>query len=73
MTALFAIEPAAVAHFVAVNAALHPGEARLVQQVTRELQPDELRAWIEDLRLLTVPDAVAQIRVLIGTASEVVP
>lgn len=62
-----------VAHFVAIQAALHPSEAILVQRVARELEPGELMVWIEDLRRLSVPDAVGKIRELIGTTREVVP
>jgi hypothetical protein len=61
------LDPAALAHFLAVRAALTPEESALAQEVARDLSPADLRKWFDELRALSVPDAVAKIRALIGT------
>lgn len=55
-----------MAHFIAIQAALKPDEAAMARAVAGELGPVELRAWFEDLKKLSVPDAVTKIRSLIG-------
>jgi hypothetical protein len=61
------LDPAALAHFLAVRAALTPAESALAQEVARDLSPVDLRKWFDELEALSVPDAVAKIRALIGT------
>ena len=55
-----------MSHFIAIQSALAPAEAALARQVAAELSPAELRAWIDELSALSVPDAVAKIRSFIG-------
>lgn len=65
-SALPALDPQAMAHFLAIQSALTPEEAALAREVAADLGPAELRTWFEDLSTLTVPAAVAKIRALIG-------
>ncbi|MDQ3368477.1 MAG: hypothetical protein M3680_23875 [Myxococcota bacterium] len=67
-TALLA--PATMAHFIAVQSALKPEEAALAREVAGDLEPAELRSWFDELSKLSVPDAVAKIRTLIGKGGE---
>jgi hypothetical protein len=60
------IDPATMAHFVAVQAALSPQEAAHAREVATELKPAELRAWFDELKKLSVPDAGQKIRGLIA-------
>ena len=66
------IDPAAMAHFIAVQAALTPEESAIARAVAAGLSASELRAWFEELRALSVPQAVEKIRVLIGGKKEAV-
>jgi hypothetical protein len=61
-----AIEPATMAHLLAVQASLDPKEVTFVREVAKELGPDELRGWLDQLRTLSVPDAVRRVRGLIA-------
>ncbi|HTR55005.1 MAG TPA: hypothetical protein VMJ10_30175 [Kofleriaceae bacterium] len=63
------LDPATMAKVVAIQAALAPEEAARARQLAAELSPAELRAWFEELSALSVPDAIAKIRSLIGGAS----
>jgi hypothetical protein len=65
-----AIEPSAMAHLLAVQAALTADEVSLVRAVAKELGPEELRGWVEELRKLSVPDAVKRVRELISNHSK---
>ena len=65
-TALPPLDPSMIAHVFAVQSALEPEEAILARQVAADLDPAELRAWFDELSWLSVPDAVARIRSLIG-------
>ena len=56
------LDPAAMAHFLAIQSALTPEEAAFAREVASTLSPRELRAWLAELRPLNVPDAVAVIR-----------
>ncbi|MEJ7604345.1 MAG: hypothetical protein WKG01_41175 [Kofleriaceae bacterium] len=60
------LDPATIAHFIAVQSALKPDEAALAREVAGDLEPGALRSWFDELSKLTVPDAVAKIRTLIG-------
>ena len=60
------LDPKAMTHFIAIQSALTPDEAALARQVAAELSPAEMRAWIDELSALSVPDAVAKIRAIIG-------
>jgi hypothetical protein len=62
---VLALEPAAMAHFLAVQRALTLEERALAQGVASELAPAELRAWLAELARIPVPAAVAKIRVVL--------
>jgi hypothetical protein len=61
-----ALDPSAMAHFIAIQSALTPDEASIAREVAKDLTPAELRAWFAELSALSVPDAVAKIRSIIG-------
>jgi hypothetical protein len=56
------LDPATLAHFVAIQGALTFRESMLARALAAELSPAELRAWLAELRTLSVPEAVAKIR-----------
>jgi hypothetical protein len=60
------LDPDTIAHFMAIQAALKPEEAAVARAVAADLAPVELRAWFDDLKKLSIPDAVAKIRSLIS-------
>ena len=41
----------------------------LARQVAAELAPIELRAWFKELTAMSVPDAVAKIRTMLGSTA----
>jgi len=55
------------AHFLKILQALSMREAVYAQALAGELSHDELRAWIGELKQLSVPEAVAKIRAVLGT------
>lgn len=61
------LDPAAMVHFLAVQAALTSEEAALAREVAKDLSPTEVRTWLDELRGLSVPDAAAKIRAAIST------
>lgn len=67
------LDPRAMAHVIAIQAALEPNEVAYVKEVAKELSPAELRGWFDELSKLTVPQAVAKIRTLIAGNAEAVP
>lgn len=64
--ALPPLDPKTMTHFIAIQSALAPAEAALARQVAAELSPAELRAWFDELSTLSVADAVAKIRSMLG-------
>jgi hypothetical protein len=64
------LDPAAMAHFIAIQSALTPEEAMVARGVAKELSPVELRGWFDELKALSVADAVARIRSLIHPTTE---
>lgn len=66
------LDPATMAHFIAVQSALKPEEAALAREVASTLGPAELRGWVDELSKLSVPQAVQKIRVLIAGNTEAV-
>jgi hypothetical protein len=68
--ALPPLDPAMMQHFLAIQAALGPNEALLAREVARDLGPAKLRAWFDELGKLSVPDAVARIRELLGSQAK---
>lgn len=53
-----------IAHFFAIQSMLAPDEATVSRAIAAELSPAELRAWFDELRALTVVEAVAKIRAI---------
>lgn len=64
------IDAATMAHFIAIQAQLTPDEAQLARSVASELSPVALRAWFDELKKLSVPEAVQKIRVLVAGNTE---
>ena len=69
-TELPPIDPAMMGHFIAIQSSLSPDEAALAREVAGQLSPAELRAWFDELSKLSVPDAAAKIRKVVGGAKE---
>ncbi|HEY1817408.1 MAG TPA: hypothetical protein VGL61_09585 [Kofleriaceae bacterium] len=63
------LDPATLAKVMAVQAQLTPAEASRARQLGAQLAPAELHAFFEHLAGLSVQEAVAKIRSLIGAAS----
>ena len=61
------IAAADMAHFTAILNALSMRERMHAQALAAELSPAELRAWITELKQLSVADAIARIRGLLGS------
>jgi hypothetical protein len=61
------IDQADMAHFTNILKALSVREAMYAQALAGELSPSELRAWIAELKQLSVSEAVAKIRAVLGT------
>jgi len=57
-------------HFIAIQSSLSPDEAALAREVAGQLSPAELRAWFDELSKLSVPDAAAKIRKVVGGTKE---
>lgn len=70
--ALPPIDPETMAHFIAIQSALKPEEAAVARSVAAELSPAELRSWFDELKKLSVPQAVQKIRVLVAGNTEAV-
>jgi len=64
--ALPPMNPAALAHFAAVQAALSGEERELAREAAANLSAAELRAWFDELSKLSVPEAAARIRKIIS-------
>ncbi|MDQ3363842.1 MAG: hypothetical protein M3680_00215 [Myxococcota bacterium] len=60
------LDPATMAHFIAVQSALKADEAAFAREVAGDLEPAALRSWFDELSKLSVPAAVVKIRALIG-------
>jgi hypothetical protein len=60
------LDPAALTHFAAIQSALTLEESMLARAMAAELTPAELRAWLSELREMSVPDAVAKIRAVLN-------
>lgn len=66
------IDPQTMAHFIAIQSALKPDEAAMARDVASNLPAAELHAWFDELKKLSVPQAVQKIRVLIAGNTEAV-
>lgn len=51
-----------LAHFIVIQSALEPEEAKRTSELVRHLGAAELRSWFGELAKLTVPQAVQSIR-----------
>jgi len=60
------LDAAALAHFATIHGALTFREGMLARELAAELSPAELRTWMAELRELSVADAVARIRGVLG-------
>jgi hypothetical protein len=60
------LDPAALTHFAAIQGALTLEESMLARALAAELTPAELRAWLSELREMSVPDAVSKIRAVLN-------
>lgn len=60
------IDAADMAHFAEILGALTQREQMYAQALSSELAPAQLRTWIAELKQLSVADAVARIRVVLG-------
>lgn len=67
-TALPPLSLQAMAHFMAIQAALTPEEAALARAAAGELSPADLRAWFEQLSAMSVPEAVERVRTLLAAS-----
>jgi hypothetical protein len=68
------LDPATMAHFLAIRQALSPEDQALAQALLAELPPDQVQAWIRMFAPLPVATAVAQLReILHGDAAPVSP
>lgn len=56
------LEPQTLAHFIVIQAALEPEEAKRTSELVRHLGAAELRTWFGELSKLAVPEAVQSIR-----------
>ena len=65
-----ALDPAAMANFVAIQSQLTPEESAIAREVASTLSTTELHAWIAELRDMNVADAVKKIRKLISGNKE---
>lgn len=69
-TALPPLDPATMAHFIAIQSTLSPEEAGLAREVAAQLSPAELRAWFDELSELGVEDAANKIRKVVSGAGK---
>jgi len=61
------LDMAALAHFAAIQGALTFREGMLARALAAELSPAEMRTWLTELQTLSVPEAVARIRAVLGS------
>jgi hypothetical protein len=59
------IEPAVMAHYLAIQDALTITESAIVRRIASALGAGEVRVWFVALSKFSVPDAVAKIRELL--------
>lgn len=63
------LEPQTLAHFIVIQSALEPEEAKRTSEIVRNLGAAELRTWFGELSKLGVPQAVQSIRSQLFAAS----
>lgn len=72
--AMPALDPATMAHFLAIRQALSPQEQALAQALLAELPPDQMQAWVRLFAPLPVATAVEKLReILHGDTAPVSP
>jgi hypothetical protein len=59
------LDPKMMQHFLTIQAHLDPKEAQLAREAAKEIGPEQLRVWFDELSKLSVPDAVKRIRELV--------
>ena len=64
------LDPATMAHFIAIQSTLSPEEGALAREVAGQLSPAELRAWFDELSKLSVDDAAKKIRKVVSGAGK---
>lgn len=64
------LDPKMMSHFIAIQSALTPNEATLARQLAAELSSAEQRAWLHELTALSVSDAVAKLRGILGSMAK---
>jgi len=64
------IDEPTMRHFQSILGALTLHEQMLTQALAAELAPTELRAWIQELRSVSVEAGAARIRGVLGTAPD---
>jgi hypothetical protein len=63
------LDPKTMVHFVAIQQTLTPQEGQRARAIAADLSPNELRGWFDELSKLSVPEAAAKIRALIGSSN----
>lgn len=61
------LDAATMAHFMAVRATLTPAESALAGRIAQQLSAAEVRGLLDELAKLSVPDAAARVRELLGS------
>jgi hypothetical protein len=69
-TGLPPLDIQAAAHFLQIQQALTEHEATMARATAAHLTPPELRIWLDELKQLSVPDAVAKIRAFLASQSK---
>jgi hypothetical protein len=67
------LDPEALVHFAAIQEGLTLREKMLAQALAAELSPTELRGWLTELMSLSVAEAIAEIRTVLGPDAERAP
>jgi hypothetical protein len=60
------LDAAAMGRILAIQAELQPDEVAFLKEVAKDLTPEQLRAWFDELSNVSIPDAVTRIRGLIA-------
>lgn len=68
--ALPPLDMQAAAHFMQIQQALTEQEATMARATAAHLSPVELRIWLDELKQLSVPNAVAKIRAFLASQSK---
>lgn len=66
-TDLPTIDPPVMAHLAAIHEGLSLEEQMLAQALMAKLSPAEVRSWLAELKSLSIIDAIAEVRAILGT------